>query len=150
MTAIYGPQMNGVLSGAIVYEWIEEANDYGIIKYPDFTFQDGLNVSVGSPIPLQPEFGNLKSQWAAVNPTGVAKSTYTPSNSAPKCPATTAGIWDISGTLALPDTPSKQNPTPSYSGITGTNEPKQKSAHCRYFNEFWRFFRDCGQFSRFG
>ena len=119
MTAIYGPQMNSVLSGTIVYEWIQEDNDYGIIQYPDTTFQEGLNVSVGSPVPLQPEFGNLQSQWAGLSPTGVSLNHYTPTNSAPECPPTTAGIWDISGNLALPDTPSKQNPSPSYGGLHG-------------------------------
>ena len=119
MTAIFGPDMDSVLSGTIVYEWTQEPNDYGIIEYPDTTFQDGLNVSVGSPVPLQPEFGNLQSQWAAASPTGVSLNDYTPTNSAPGCPATTSGIWDISGNLALPDTPSKQDPSPSYGGFAG-------------------------------
>lgn len=119
MAAIYGPDMDSVLSGTFVYEWTQEPNDYGIINYPDIGFQDGLNVSVGSPVPLQPEFGNLQSQWAAVSPTSVSLNAYTPTNSAPECPATTSGIWDISGDLALPDTPSKQNPSPSYSGTNG-------------------------------
>lgn len=120
MAAIYGPEMSPVLSGTFVYEWIQEANDYGIIEYPSMTLQDGLNVSVGSPVPLQPEFGNLQSQWASATPVSVSLNAYTPTNSAPECPPTTAGIWDISGNLAIPDTPSKQNPTPSYAGISGT------------------------------
>lgn len=111
--------MDSVISGTIVYEWTQEANDYGIIVYPDTALQDGLNVSVGSPLPLQPEFGNLQSQWAAVTPTAVSLSNYTPTNSAPECPATTPGTWDISGNLPLPDTPSKQDPSPSYGGIGG-------------------------------
>lgn len=124
MVAIYGPDMDAVLSGTIVYEWTQEANDYGIIEYPDTTFQDGLNVSVGSPVPLQPEFGNLQSQWAAVSPASVSLKDYTPTNSAPQCPATTSGTWDISGNLPLPDTPSKENPTPSYGGLGGTHRKR--------------------------
>lgn len=122
MAAIYGPDMDAVLSGTIVYEWTQEANDYGIIEYPDTTFQDGLNVSVGSPVPLQPEFGNLKSQWAAASPTIVSLTGYTPTNSAPQCPATTSGTWDISGNLPLPDTPSKEDPSPSYGGFGGIHQ----------------------------
>jgi 1,3-beta-glucanosyltransferase GAS1 len=112
MPAIYGPDMTPVLSGAFVYEWIQEANDYGIITYPDHTVQDGLNVSVGSPVPMQPEFNNLKSQWAAASPVGVSMAAYTPTNTDPACPAVTAGTWEIDANLALPDTPSSNTPTP--------------------------------------
>jgi 1,3-beta-glucanosyltransferase GAS1 len=118
MAAIYGPNMEDVLSGAFVYEWIQEENDYGIISYPDTTIQNGgseggpLNVSVGSPVPLQPEFNNLKAEWASNIPTGVSKAGYTPTNTAMQCPETTPGIWPISGDQELPDTPTKDNPTP--------------------------------------
>jgi hypothetical protein len=117
MTAIYGPQMTSVLSGAFVYEWIQESNDYGIVNYPDITLQDNLNVSVGSPVPLQPDFNNLKSQWAMATPSGIPITDYTPSNTDMTCPATTAGIWTIDANQVLPDTPSKDTPTPSVSGI---------------------------------
>jgi len=121
MAAIFGPQMSPVMSGAIVYEWIQEANDYGIITYPDTTLQTGLNVSVGSPVPMQPEFGNLQSQWAAATPASVSLQGYTPSITTMACPATTSGVWDIPGTLPLPDTPSKENPTPAGPNIGGTS-----------------------------
>jgi len=120
MVAIYGPDMDSVLSGTFVYEWIQEANDYGIIEYPSTTLQDGLNVSVGSPIPMQPEFGNLQSQWSVNIPTGTSMNAYTPSlTPGGACPATTAGVWEISGDQAIPDTPSKNNPTPSYNSGVG-------------------------------
>jgi len=119
MAAIYGPDMDGVLSGTFVYEWIQEANDYGIIQYPSNTLQDGLNVSIGSPVPMQPEFDNLQSQWSANIPTGVSVSAYSPSMTpGGACPATTAGVWEISGDQAIPDTPTKEDPTPVY-GTTG-------------------------------
>ena len=121
MDAIYGPDMNAVLSGTFVYEWIQESNDYGIIEYPDTTLQDTLNVSVGSPVPMQPEFGNLQSEWATNTPTGVSAKAYTASMTAGgACPATTAGVWEISGDQAIPDTPTKEDPTPVY-GTTGTS-----------------------------
>src|SRR6201999_3679891 len=90
--------------------------DYGIIEYPDTTLQDNLNVSVGSPVPMQPEFGNLMSQWAANTPTGVSLAAYTPTIQSMACPATTQGTWDISGNVVLPDTPTEQSPSPTISG----------------------------------
>jgi hypothetical protein len=122
MPAIYGPQMTPVLSGAFVYEWTQETNNYGIITYPDTTIQSGLNVPVGSPVPMQPEFGNLMSQWAAATPAGVSLQGYTPSISTMVCPATTSGVWEISGNAVLPDTPTKENPTPAAPkpGVSGS------------------------------
>jgi 1,3-beta-glucanosyltransferase GAS1 len=116
MSAIYGSQMTPTLSGAFVYEWIQEENDYGIIEYPDITLQDNLNVSVGSPVPMQPEFGNLMSQWAANTPTGVSLAGYSPSSTGMGCPETTKGTWDIAGSVVLPDTPTQESPSPTISG----------------------------------
>ena len=31
--AVFGPQMSGTWSGAIIYEWIEETNNYGLVNY---------------------------------------------------------------------------------------------------------------------
>ena len=31
--AVLGPDMSGVWSGAIIYEWVQEANDYGLVSY---------------------------------------------------------------------------------------------------------------------
>jgi len=118
MAAIFGPEMSPVLSGTFVYEWMQEENDYGIIEYPDTTLQQGLNVSVGSPVPMQPEFGNLQAQWAAASPVSTAESTYTPSLSAEACPATTVGTWNINADIALPDTPSEEDPSPTWAGLT--------------------------------
>src|SRR4051794_2393718 len=77
MTAIFGPQMTPTLSGAIAYEWVQEANNYGIIQYPDTTIQDGVTVPIGSPVPMQPEFDNLKSVWATVSPSKAQLAAYT-------------------------------------------------------------------------
>jgi len=105
MTAIFGPQMTPTLSGAIAYEWVQEANNYGIIQYSDTTIQDGVTVPIGSPIPMQPEFDNLKSVWAAVSPSSTALSAYTPPTTTMVCPATTVG-WSIDPSAALPPSPS--------------------------------------------
>lgn len=113
MPAIYGSQMTPVLSGAFVYEWTQEPNDYGLITYPANGTQDGLNVPVGSPVPIQPEFNNLMSQWASASPSGTSVAAYTPSVSTMACPAVTSGTWPVEGDAALPETPTKENQTPS-------------------------------------
>jgi 1,3-beta-glucanosyltransferase GAS1 len=107
--AILGPDMDATWSGAIVYEWIEEANDYGLISYgakvdpASNTVEGGGEYQrSGTPTPISPDFNNLKSQWSAVNPTGVSASAYTTTNSAPACPASTSGIWNVDGDTALP------------------------------------------------
>jgi len=107
--AIFGSDMSGTWSGAIIYEWIEEANDYGLISYgataaataTDAGVEGGYTRS-GTPTPKNPDFSNLSTQWATVSPSGISMSAYNPSNSAPSCPAYTSGSWALSGNIALP------------------------------------------------
>lgn len=35
-SAIFGSEMSGTWSGAIIYEWIQETNDYGLVTYGPF------------------------------------------------------------------------------------------------------------------
>ncbi|KAG9229788.1 Glucanosyltransferase-domain-containing protein [Amylocarpus encephaloides] len=108
-SAILGPQMNQYWSGAIIYEWIEEANGYGLISYgpnksATVTASDilgGYSVA-GTPTPMSPDFSNLQAQWKTLNPTGVASSDYKPTMTPPPCPASTAGGWLVDGNVALP------------------------------------------------
>lgn len=107
--AILGPDMDSLWSGAIIYEWIEEANNYGLISY-------GPNVSAtvvasniaggysrgGTPTPVAPDFTNLQNQWKTLNPTGVLSSNYKPSLTPPPCPSSTAGGWLVEGNVKLP------------------------------------------------
>jgi hypothetical protein len=111
-SAIFGPNMVNTWSGAIIYEWIQETNDYGLISYGP---EQGQNVNEGSsvimgfvregtPTPVAPDFTNLQGQWATLTPTGVARSAYTHSNTVPSCPAYTAGAsaWTVDPSAALP------------------------------------------------
>lgn len=108
-SAILGPEMNDIWSGTMVYEWIEEANNYGIISYgpklpataTGVNIEDGFTRK-GQPTPVVPDYPNLKSQWATLNPTGIASSDYTPSLTAPACPGSTAGGWLVDGDVPLP------------------------------------------------
>jgi 1,3-beta-glucanosyltransferase GAS1 len=107
--AILGPEMSGTWSGTIIYEWIQEANNYGLISYgpPTDPTQTGGNVMdgftrAGTPTPISPDFENLSSQWATLNPTGVMMKNYEATETPPPCPAYTSGMWEVSGNAPLP------------------------------------------------
>jgi hypothetical protein len=109
--SIFGSKMSGTWSGAIIYEWIEETNDYGLINYgpsvsaaTNTIVEDGFTRQ-GTPTPVSPDFANLKSHWATLNPTGVVLSIYkkeTGSISAVECPAYTSGAWEVDPSSPLP------------------------------------------------
>ena len=111
--SIYSSNMTSILSGTIIYEWTEEVNNYGVITYPDTTLQDGVVVPVGSPVPISPEFENLKAAWAGVSPTSVLMAEYTPTTSVGtcECPGITSGVWTIDGNAALPPVPGSLTPS---------------------------------------
>ena len=111
--AIFGERMSDTWSGSIIYEWIQETNDYGLISYgPSVdaatatasSIEDGFTRK-GTPTPVSPDFNNLKSQWATLHPTGVALSAYRKSASsltAIECPASTSGGWAVDPSSPLP------------------------------------------------
>lgn len=108
-SAIFGPQMNSVWSGAIIYEWIEEENNYGLISYGPTVAATATASNVaggfsrgGTPTPVSPDFSNLKSVWATLSPTGTPSSAYTPAVITPACPTSTAGGWLVNGNVKLP------------------------------------------------
>ncbi|KAF1976776.1 hypothetical protein BU23DRAFT_501235 [Bimuria novae-zelandiae CBS 107.79] len=105
--AIFGDEMIENWSGAIVYEWIYEANKYGIVKYgeevdpaSDGAPPDGFTRS-GKPTPL-PDFEALSRRWNTLNPTGVKASDYEPTLSPPPCPAFTSNVWNVDAKSKLP------------------------------------------------
>ncbi|KAG9247587.1 Glucanosyltransferase-domain-containing protein [Calycina marina] len=93
--AIFGSEMVDTWSGSIIYEWVQETNDYGLVTYPDG------EIYSGAPIPIQPDFDNIKNEWASASPVGVSENVYAPSFSAPACPASSGG-WQVNGNVALP------------------------------------------------
>lgn len=111
-SAIFGDEMSGTWSGAIIYEWIQEANDYGLISYGTSVAATATGSDIydgytrkGTPTPVSPDFSNLKSVWATLSPTGVALSDYTASTSTITplaCPAETSGVWNVDPSSPLP------------------------------------------------
>ncbi|KAJ4337065.1 hypothetical protein N0V87_004918 [Didymella glomerata] len=128
--ALYG-DMAETWSGSIIYEWIEEANNYGLVSYggkvdpaSPSAPPDGFPRS-GTPTPVQPDFSNLSGVWKTLSPTGVKESAYNPTNSAPECPAQTSGVWDVNPSSPLPtlgQTYDQQAATATASG-SGTSKP---------------------------
>jgi len=108
--AILGPDMNDVWSGAIIYEWIQEENHYGLITYGggntndmDYDVPAGGFSRSGTPTPITPDFSNLLSVWATNNPTGsVVAAAYTPTLSPLACPTYQAGSWQVDPSAVLP------------------------------------------------
>ncbi|KAL9097864.1 MAG: hypothetical protein Q9165_000190 [Trypethelium subeluteriae] len=107
-SAIFGSDMSKTWSGAIIYEWIQESNNYGLISYGPSVAPtapnappDGFTRS-GTPTPVSPDFDNLSKQWATISPSAVSENAYSPSLTPPPCPAYTAGDWEVNGDVALP------------------------------------------------
>ncbi|KAJ5135227.1 uncharacterized protein N7515_004505 [Penicillium bovifimosum] len=132
-SAIFGKNMADTWSGSIIYEWIEETNNYGLISYgasvdpataTASAIEDGFTRK-GTPTPVSPDFQNLKSQWATLHPTGVALSAYTKGISlvtAIECPSSTSGGWAIDPSSPLPtlgQTYKKNSNTASATGKDG-------------------------------
>ena len=118
--------MSGTWSGAIIYEWIEEANDYGLISYGPSVAATATNAPPdgytrsGTPTPVSPDFSNLSNQWKTLSPSGVKASAYSPSLSPPACPASTSGLWNVNGNVALPTLGQTFNAAVSSSILAGT------------------------------
>lgn len=109
--SIFGKDMENTWSGAIVYEWIEETNGYGLISYgptvdpmSNTAALDGY-IRTGTPSPVTPDYSNLKKEWATLHPTGVKLSDYSASASSLTpiaCPSSTLNGWIVNPTASLP------------------------------------------------
>lgn len=117
--AIFGPQMSDTWSGAIIYEWIQEENNYGLIHYGNPSAGQGAFLRSGTPTPVQPDFSNLASQWAAVTPSSIAEAAYSPSLTQRPCPAVTPDTWPVDGNVPLPAIQAAVSSTILSGGIGG-------------------------------
>lgn len=109
-SAIFGSDMVNDWSGAIIYEWIQETNNYGLISYgpPVDATAPGSGIlagftRTGTPTPVAPDFSNLQAQWKTLTPTGIQSSDMDlASLSTRACPASTAGGWLVAADMGLP------------------------------------------------
>lgn len=107
--AIFGDKMVDTWSGAIIYEWIQETNNYGLV---DYGFSQSATAGIdssdaafgrnGTPLARSPDFENLSRHWASLTPTGVRADDYKPTLSAPACPDYTTGAWQVKADAELP------------------------------------------------
>jgi hypothetical protein len=93
--AVFGI-MKDAFSGAIIYEWVQETNNYGLVNYPNG------EIYSGAPIPIQPDFDNVQKQWKLVGEVkGVRESDYSPTTIIPRCPEPNLA-WVVDGDVPLP------------------------------------------------
>ena len=107
--AIFGEKMVDTWSGAIIYEWIQETNMYGLVTYDlggdTATAVSGADAQFGrsgTPKAISPDFENLSKHWATLSPTGIRADDYKPSLTPPPCPDFTSGAWAVSPDAQLP------------------------------------------------
>ena len=148
--AIFGDKMVDTWSGAIIYEWIQETNNYGLVDYSLSQSSpaaiDGADAAFGrngTPQPRSPDFENLSKYWATLTPTGIRADDYKPSLSAPLCPDFTTGAWQVKADAQLPtigygskaasSSSESQVPTSVATAtgraIPGNGEPVHETAH---------------------
>ncbi|KAF8861213.1 hypothetical protein BDZ45DRAFT_281859 [Acephala macrosclerotiorum] len=121
--AILGADMDNLWSGAIVYEWLEEVDDYGLVGYTS------TGVLSGTPTPMPSGgFSNLMSQWGTLTPTGTPSSLYTPNGTPPSCPSSTTSGWAINGDVALPTLNKAAVSTRTTSSVTSSSSSTPTSA----------------------
>lgn len=127
--AIFGDKMVNTWSGAIIYEWIQETNQYGLVTYEisgtssaGVSGEDATYGRSGTPTPVSPDFENLSRHWATLTPTGVRESDYKPSLSAPPCPDFTSSAWEVKADATLPTIGYGTSTASSQSG-SGTSTP---------------------------
>ncbi|KAF9586493.1 1,3-beta-glucanosyltransferase gas1 [Lunasporangiospora selenospora] len=90
--SIYGPDMTGIWSGGVVYEWSQEENNYGLVR-----------IQGDNSIQTLPDFDHFKDALMAVKPLGVSMDQYNEVGPASACPERTE-FWETSE--RLPPTPS--------------------------------------------
>ncbi|KAJ2484317.1 1 3-beta-glucanosyltransferase gel4 [Coemansia sp. RSA 2320] len=93
IAAIYGSNMTASFSGGFVYEYVQEANMYGLVSVSGST---GTKTA---------DYDNFKKALAAVSPSGVSMSSYSPSGKQQSCPAVSAAAQWMASSV-LPPTPS--------------------------------------------
>lgn len=93
--SIYGSDMMNVFSGGVVYEFAQEANEYGLATIND----DGS-------VELLSDYDSLKNQYLDIDWTSVQSvKASSSSNTAPKCSESLIKEDGFSNNFTLPDVP---------------------------------------------
>ncbi|KAI9292316.1 hypothetical protein K502DRAFT_319991 [Neoconidiobolus thromboides FSU 785] len=92
LDALYGEEMASVWSGGIVYEFTEEANNYGLVEIKN------------GKVKTLPDFDVVKSKFKDSKPKGTNKGDYNPKSKKSNCPSV-EDDWKASE--KLPPTPNE-------------------------------------------
>ncbi|OOF94054.1 carbohydrate-binding module family 43 protein [Aspergillus carbonarius ITEM 5010] len=84
---MYGSEMDDWLSGGIVYEYFQDANEYGLV-----TISDGSVSTLTG-------FSSYSKEINSVSPTGTNSASYTPTNTVARSCPTVGASWDAASNL---------------------------------------------------
>jgi hypothetical protein len=94
--ALYGAEMSASLCGGVVYEWTQEANEYGLVT-----------VSADGSVQLRTDYDYLQGQYAKLNFTRIqGMKAVNSTNTPPICTSSLINNTAFPSNFTLPDTPS--------------------------------------------
>ncbi|KAH8702325.1 putative 1,3-beta-glucanosyltransferase [Talaromyces proteolyticus] len=122
--AMYGPDMEDMLNGGIVYEYFQDTNSYGLVT------------TSGSSIKTLDDYSAFSTEIVKATPTGINKASYTPTNTALRACPTVDASWQAAS--ALPPTPNKALCDCMFSSLTCVvQDSTSTTAYGDLFNYFY-------------